>query len=161
MEAIVLLWRCKFQRTYSIGSRVKGFGRRYLNLPYFSQVFSCFFGHFCAFSTLNTWHVPYSGEFSGKFFARCVLKKSCGYLKINYAGNSFQDHRRLPEQLLAVMWIRDILVRIRIRGYVPLTNGSWFGSCYFLPWPSKRQQNTFFPAYDFLKIQYIYILFLR
>jgi hypothetical protein len=32
-----------------------------------------------------------------------------------------------------VMWIRDILVQIRIRGSVPLTSGS--GSCYTRPWP--------------------------
>jgi len=29
-----------------------------------------------------------------------------------------------------VFWIRDILVRIRIRGSVPLTNGS----CFFHQW---------------------------
>jgi hypothetical protein len=38
-----------------------------------------------------------------------------------------------------VLRIRDILVRIRIRGSVPLTNGS--GSCYFREWTSRRQQN--------------------
>jgi hypothetical protein len=34
--------------------------------------------------------------------------------------------------------IHDILVWIRIRGYMPLANGS--GSCYFRHWPSRRQQ---------------------
>ncbi len=38
---------------------------------------------------------------------------------------------------LTVLWTRDISVRIRIRGYVPLTNGS--GSCYFRHCPSRRK----------------------
>jgi hypothetical protein len=38
-----------------------------------------------------------------------------------------------PDLNFAVLRIRDILVRIRIRGSVPRTNGSGsgFGSCYF------------------------------
>jgi hypothetical protein len=32
---------------------------------------------------------------------------------------------------LSVLQIHDILVWIRIRGSMPLTNGSGFGSCYF------------------------------
>jgi hypothetical protein len=32
---------------------------------------------------------------------------------------------------IPVLRIRDILVRIQIRGSVPLTNGSGSGSCYF------------------------------
>ncbi len=41
-----------------------------------------------------------------------------------------------------VLRIRDILVRIRIRGSVPLTNesGSGSGSCYFRQWPSRWQR---------------------
>jgi hypothetical protein len=31
-----------------------------------------------------------------------------------------------------VLRIHEILVRIRIRGSIPLTNGSGFGSCYFV-----------------------------
>ncbi len=42
--------------------------------------------------------------------------------------------------------IHDSLVwiQIRIRGSMPLTNGSGFGSgsCYFRHWPSRRQQKT-------------------
>jgi hypothetical protein len=34
--------------------------------------------------------------------------------------------------------IHDILVRIRICGSIPLTNGC--GSCYFRHWPSRQQQ---------------------
>ncbi len=46
----------------------------------------------------------------------------------------------VPVQLLAVFRIRDILerARIRIRGSVPLTNGSGSGS--FRQWPSRHQQ---------------------
>jgi hypothetical protein len=46
--------------------------------------------------------------------------------------------------------------RIRIRGSMPLTNGSGSGSCYFRHWPSRCQQklifNTIFSAYYFLKV---------
>ncbi len=45
-----------------------------------------------------------------------------------------------------VFRIYDILVWIRIRGSMPLTNGSGFGSgsgsCYFRHWLSRRQQKT-------------------
>ncbi len=46
--------------------------------------------------------------------------------------------------LCASLRIREILVRIRIRGSIPLTNGSGFGSCYFRQWPSRRPQKNFF-----------------
>ncbi len=48
----------------------------------------------------------------------------------------------------AVFRIHDILVWIRIRGFMPLTNesrcgcGSGCGSFYFHLWPSRRQQKT-------------------
>ncbi len=44
--------------------------------------------------------------------------------------------------LWSVLWIRDILVPIWIRGYMRLiiSLGSGSGSCYFRPWPSRRQQ---------------------
>ncbi len=66
----------------------------------------------------------------------------------------------LPSQLSAQCFrIRDILVRIRIFGFVPLTNGSgsdsvsW--SCSFLQWASRRKQKIVlfspsFYAYFFL-----------
>ncbi len=46
----------------------------------------------------------------------------------------------------AVLRIRDILVRIRIRGLEHCTNGSGYdsGSCYFRQWPSRQQQKFFF-----------------
>jgi hypothetical protein len=48
----------------------------------------------------------------------------------------------------AVVQIHDILVWIRIRGPMPLTNGSGFdpgsGFCYFRHWPSRSQQKTIF-----------------
>jgi hypothetical protein len=40
---------------------------------------------------------------------------------------------RFQSYIWAMLWIRDIVVRIRIRGSVPLTNGSGSGSCYFRP----------------------------
>ncbi len=42
-----------------------------------------------------------------------------------------------------VLRIHNILAWIRIRGSMPLTNGSGFGPCYFHHWPSKRQKNIF------------------
>jgi hypothetical protein len=47
------------------------------------------------------------------------------------------DLKSINQKLKAALRIRDILVRIRIRGSVPLTNGS--GSCHFRYWPSRRQ----------------------
>ncbi len=38
----------------------------------------------------------------------------------------------------------DILGWIRIRGSMPLTNGSGSGSCYFRHYPSRCQQKTYF-----------------
>jgi hypothetical protein len=57
-----------------------------------------------------------------------------------------------------VFRIHDILVwiRIRIRGSMPLTNGSGSGYCYFRHYPSRFQQKTIFlnsfSAYYFLKV---------
>ncbi len=58
--------------------------------------------------------------------------------------------------------IHAILVWIRIRGSIPLTNGSrsvfgfGSGSCYFHHWPSRRQQKIVleksFTAYYFWKV---------
>jgi hypothetical protein len=54
-------------------------------------------------------------------------------------------------------------IRIRIRGSMPLTNGSGSVSCYFCHWPLRRQQKT-----NFLKVfllftfwRYFYIIFQR
>jgi len=46
--------------------------------------------------------------------------------------------------LEAVFRIHEILVWIRIRGSMPLTNGSGFGSFYFHHWPSRCKQKTNF-----------------
>jgi hypothetical protein len=55
-----------------------------------------------------------------------------------------------------VLRINDNLVWIRIRGSMPLTNGSGCGSCYFYHWPSRRQQKTnlkkSFSSYYFLHL---------
>ncbi len=53
----------------------------------------------------------------------------------------------------SVLRINEILVRIRSRWSVPLTNGSGFGSCYFRQWPSWCQQKIFF-LLSFLLIRY-------
>ncbi len=50
----------------------------------------------------------------------------------------------------AVLRIRDILVRIRICGSVPLTNVSLSGFCCFFHWPSRHQQKTIFSRLFFL-----------
>ncbi len=83
---------------------------------------------------------------------------------VNGSGKCILDHppselRQWSEQR-SVLRIRDILVRIRIQGSVPLTNGSGSGSCYY--WPSRRQEKTIFSkffAHYFLKAHYI--IFLR
>ncbi len=67
----------------------------------------------------------------------------------------------LPGLSQAVFWIHDILVwiRIRIRGSMPLTNGS--GSCNFCHWPSRCQQKTNFLTQFFLLVtfwRHIYII---
>ncbi len=52
--------------------------------------------------------------------------------------------RRICKELSkAVMRIRDTFVRIRIRGFVSLINGSGSGSCYFCHWPSRCQKKLF------------------
>ncbi len=55
--------------------------------------------------------------------------------------------------LRSVFRIHDILVRIRIRGSMPLTSGSGFGcgSCTFCHWSSRRQQKIyyFFTSFSF------------
>ncbi len=63
-----------------------------------------------------------------------------------------------------VLRIHDILGWIRIRGSMPLTNGSGFGSWYYRRWPSRCQQKTNFFNTIFLLItfwSYIYIIFQR
>jgi hypothetical protein len=48
----------------------------------------------------------------------------------------------------SVLWINEILVRIRIRGSIPLTNGS--GSCSFRQLPSRCSQKIFFLYFLYL-----------
>ncbi len=65
---------------------------------------------------------------------------------------SQNQHQECWYALCPVLRIHDILVWIRIRGSMPLTNGS--GSCYFLHWPSRCQKKLIFSAYRyyFLKV---------
>ncbi len=76
-------------------------------------------------SCCGCWH-PHS--YRGAFLPPCFLSNSCPVLRI-----------------------RDILVRIRIRGSGPLTKGSGFGSCYFRQRSSRFQLKNFF-SYYFLKL---------
>jgi hypothetical protein len=55
--------------------------------------------------------------------------------------------------MLSVLWICDILVRIRIIGSIPLTFGS--GSCFFHQWLARCQLKIIYSkffAYIFLKV---------
>jgi hypothetical protein len=58
---------------------------------------------------------------------------------------------------ITVLRIHDILVRIRIRKTMLLTNGSGSGSFYFHHWPSRCQRKTYlkksFSACYFLKVR--------
>ncbi len=73
----------------------------------------------------------------------------------------FSRLKRVYVGLITVLRIHDILgwIRIRIRGSMPLTNGSGSGSCYFRHWPSRCQQktnffNTISSTYYFLKLHW-------
>jgi hypothetical protein len=60
--------------------------------------------------------------------------------------NAIDKHRALTElYIITVLRIRHILVRIRIRGSVPLTKGYGSGSgfCYYRQWASRRQNKNF------------------
>jgi tryptophan-rich sensory protein len=78
-------------------------------------------------------------DLRSSFYEICALWlniAACGlsfYAVNRTAGclSSFVLHVFQPSYSRTVLWIRDILVRIRIRGCVPLTNGSGSGSCYF------------------------------
>jgi hypothetical protein len=58
--------------------------------------------------------------------------------------------RNTDSQNRPVLWIRDILVRVRIRGSVPLTYG--YGSGFFRQWLTRCQQKVSFLAYYFFKV---------
>ncbi len=64
--------------------------------------------------------------------------------------------------LLAALWIRDILVRIQIRGPVPLTFGYGFGSGSFScrHWPSRCQLFYFIFLFYFFRV-FLFITFWR
>ncbi len=75
-------------------------------------------------------------------------------MNTKYINNSVEKKR--TRKYKSVLRIHDILVRIRVRGSMPLTNGSRSGSCYFRHWPSRRQQKLIlkisFSSYYFLKV---------
>ncbi len=76
---------------------------------------------------------------------------------------NLQLYCSLPSILLAVFRIGDILVRIQVCGYVPLTNGYSTGSCSFCQWLSRRQKSFFFFKFFCLISfwRHIYIIFPR
>jgi hypothetical protein len=66
-------------------------------------------------------------------------------------------HLSKKSLVAAMMWIRDILMRIRIRGSVLLTYGSRFGSgsCFFRQWLTRCNKKYLFKtcfAYYFMKV---------
>ncbi len=67
------------------------------------------------------------GGVSCVVFWRCNVQASQSYI-IALSGYVYVEQKK-EARSVKVLWIRDILVRIWIRGSVPLTNGS--GSCYF------------------------------
>ncbi len=79
------------------------------------------------------------------------------------SGRSWLTEKCLTNKNIAVFRIHDILVwiRIRIRGSMPLTDGSGFrfgsGSCYFRHWLSRRQQKSNLKNF----LAYIYIILQR
>ncbi len=67
-------------------------------------------------------------------------------------------------QRYAVLRIHDILVWIRIRGSMPLNNGSGSGSCYSsLTFKTQTKNRFFFKFFCLLRFEgrYIYIIFQR
>ncbi len=93
----------------------------------------------------NCWHFCPRVNMTAKICKNSSEKKTSNYL--------FLTRRRILN--LAAFRIHDISVwiRIRIRGSMPLANGS--GSCYFRHWPSrcqKKQLKNSFSAYYFLKV---------
>jgi hypothetical protein len=77
----------------------------------------------------------------------------------SFHSQHYDRQRRLCTGLSkAVLRIRDMFVRIRIRGSVPLTNGS--GSCYFRHWPRRRQPKKFISVFLLFSFwMNIYIIF--
>ncbi len=71
---------------------------------------------------------------------------SASFAMENRQFSALNSTRRKFRSLTAVLRIHDIFVWIRIRGSMPLINGSWFGfesgSCHFSHWPSRRQPKT-------------------
>jgi hypothetical protein len=120
-------------------------------------------------SNLNTKTGPPATMFHWSFFKRVHICKmfSCPRKATRCCGASSALVCLLIFRLVRLRsvlwsWMRDILLRIRIRGFLPLTTGSGSGSD---PRPSRRQQKTLgflcFSAYYFLKLPYIYIILQR
>jgi hypothetical protein len=76
-------------------------------------------------------------------------------MKVTAKSGIYGWERRGHQDFLAVLWIRDILVRIRISESAPLTYGSGSGSSSFstkaFKMPTKNKLRKFFANY-FLKV---------
>ncbi len=95
-----------------------------------------------------------------KAWTRCAFRESLNpHLISNKQGklqmiSNIRIHNT-GRMFVAVFRIHDILEWIRIRGSMPLTNGS--GSCFFRHWPSRCQPKNYFcsnifSAYYCLKV---------
>ncbi len=97
----------------------------------------------------------YSRGFRGIFFFHYISDKkgagTAGVLCTNECDSIYAP----------VLLIHDILVGIRIRGSMPLTNGS--GSCYFPHWPSRANKKLFFSKFScfFLFFEGIFTSFFK
>ncbi len=100
--------------------------------------------------------------------ALLFLLSCCRHMKLVHWRRCLQGSNSSPSRPWCWLFssvadrIHNILewIRMRIRGFMPLTNGSGSGSCYFLHWPSRCQQKTiFFLLNTFWR--YIYIIYQR
>ncbi len=100
-------------------------------------------------SGTGTWGCGQSGAERGKWWCSSSWSGTSGQsVKCVQVFTTWWDSSAKRCQI-PVLQIQDILVwiRIRIRGSMPLTNGS--GSCYFRHWPSRCQEKLILFFYFF------------
>ncbi len=89
------------------------------------------------------------------------MQGSCADVNSPFKQKCWTNSRGLKVNSLlwAVLRTHDILgwIRIRIRGSMPLTNGSGSGSCYFRHWASRCQQKNNFFTQFFLLITLLHL----
>ncbi len=98
----------------------------------------CYFDKWSLINIVTKFHFA-----SFSFHALRLLKK-CRKKWMRWSLGNPTANKFSRISLEAVLRIHDILMWIRIRRSMPLTNGSGsgFGSCYFRHLPSRRQQKT-------------------